>query len=565
MEFICGARRARDCPPYQNKSITKYKTMRSVIFATSVCAAFAAFAVPTVFVNEDNQHFYERPEDEMSVAGCQALVDFYAEAGGVKGMLFCVNMQRALYDSNVWERFRDIENGTRYVAGLRLLAERKVDNFAVWLDRAHERGMEAWLTMRMNDSHGLKEAANGISCTHATWPSEMWRAHPEWRRAPWRLERSWEGSYNYAIPEVYAHHMALVKEIFAKWGDRMDGLELDWLRWGFFFKPGFEVEGRAILTRFVKEVRALADETEKRTGRHIRLAHRVPSNPESALNCGFDVAAWKKAGCVDMLTLSLFCGGNDFALPVQIWREIVGEDTWINYCASDEVSTRIGSRAGAGSYSTKEFFYGSAAAALARGVNGIYTFNECYLYSSPKDKGRAVLKQYLPIVGDEEALTRVKRRFAVSCSGMILPGESLRTVLPIPLKQNLIGMDMGRMEEKITVRLDAGKEAAGSRVQLQLAFDEATDLAALGKPEVRVNTTIVPCTGSGKIDMSRNDKNNIWQIFPDWPRDAACYLIYDVPAEVLHPTFNAIELLPPQIAGSLVWASLEITPAEKAK
>lgn len=538
--------------------------MKIITLATLFTASTVFAAAPTVFVNEDNQHFYERPDAEMSVEGCQALVDFYAAAGGVKGMLFCVNLQRALYDSQVWERFRDIEGDSRYLNGLRLLAARKVDNFAVWLDRAHERGMEAWLTMRMNDSHGLKEAVKGMPSRLAKWHSKMWSDHPEWRRAPYRSERSWEGSYNYAIPAVYAHHLALVKEIFAKWGERMDGLELDWLRWGFFFKPGSEVEGRAILTRFVKEVRALADETERRTGRHIRLAHRVPTNPESALNCGFDVAAWKKAGCVDMLTLSLFCGGNDFAVPIALWRGLVGEDTWINYCVSDETSTRPGWRTGSGSFSNKAFFYGGAAAALARGANGIYTFNECYLYSNPKDKGRELLKTYLPIVGDQEALAKVLRRFGTSSSNMI-PGESTRSVLPIPLKLPFMGMDMGRMEENITVRLDAGKVLPGSRVRLELAFDAATNPAALGKPEVRVNTVIVPCSGAGKIDMSRVNLKNEWQMFADWPRDAGCYLTYDVPVEVLHPTFNAVELMPPQIPGSLVWASFTITPPEKVQ
>jgi hypothetical protein len=294
--------------------------VRGVSAFLSILSLSALAAAPAVYVNEDNEHFYERPEEEMSADGCRKLVDFYADAGGVKGMLFCVNMQRA----------------------------------------------------------------------------------------PWRLERSWEGSYNYAVPEVYEHHLALVREIFARWGDRMDGLELDWLRWGFFFKPGFEVEGRALLTKFVKEVRRLADEAGRRSGRRIRLAHRVPTNPESAFNYGFDVAAWKKAGCVDMLTLSLFCGGNDFSLPV-----------------------------------------GGDADALARGANGVYLFNECYLYSNPPGKGR--------------------------------------------------------------------------------------------------------------IDTSRVDAKNVWQIFDDWPRGAACYLVYDVPAELLHPTFNAIELLPPRIPGSLVWASLDLS------
>lgn len=542
-------------PPCGGASPARPPALAVALFAASAALA----AAPTVFVNEDNQHFYERPDEEMSVAGCQALVDFYADAGGVKGMLFCVNLQRALYDSDVWERFRDIEGESRYLNGLRLLSARKVDNFAVWLDRARARGLEAWLTMRMNDSHGLKEAAQGMPSRLAKWHTKMWEAHPEWRRAPYRPERSWEGSYDYAVPEVYAHHLALVREIFAKWGDRMDGLELDWLRWGFFFRPGFEVEGRAVLTRFVRDVRALADEAERRTGRRIRLAHRVPTNPESALNCGFDVAAWKRAGCVDMLTLSLFCGGNDFSLPVDVWRGLVGDGTWINYCVSDETSTRPGWRTGSGSYGAKALFYGGAAAAFARGADGVYTFNECYLYSNPKGRGRELLKAYLPVVGDPDALARVPRRFATSSSNMI-PGEPTRGVLPIPLKLPFMGMDMGRMEENVTVRLDAGKVLPGSRVRLELAFDAATDPARLGRPEVRVNTARVPCTGAGTVDASRVDPKNDWQIFADWPRDAGCYLVYDVPAEVLHPTFNAVELMPPQIPGALVWASLSVTP-----
>lgn len=87
-------------------------------------------------------------------------------------------MQRALFDSDVWERFRDIRDQlpTPYPAHLQLLSERGIDHFKVWLERAAERGVEGWLTMRMNDSHGLKETAIGdTSCVCYARATEYWK------------------------------------------------------------------------------------------------------------------------------------------------------------------------------------------------------------------------------------------------------------------------------------------------------------------------------------------------------------------------------------------------------
>ena len=184
-----------------------------------------------LYVNQDNHQFYLHRAEDMTEAGCEELVDYYGSTGSVKGILFCTNVQRALYDSDVWERFRDIDDPDPLVKNLRLLAQRKVDQFGVWLRRCREIGIEGWLTMRMNDCHGLDCVYHGrTDIWICKWPSEMWRKHPELRRAPYRSERSWEGAYNYLLPEVQEHHLALVREILDKWKRDMYGLELDWNR-----------------------------------------------------------------------------------------------------------------------------------------------------------------------------------------------------------------------------------------------------------------------------------------------------------------------------------------------
>ena len=114
------------------------------ILAAAVVASSGALGAhaPRVWFNEDNEHFYGcHPPEDMTEEGCRNLVRTYAGFGEFKGILFCINMQRALYDSNVWERFKDQENPVRpgYPENLRRLSERGVDQFAVWLDETRRR------------------------------------------------------------------------------------------------------------------------------------------------------------------------------------------------------------------------------------------------------------------------------------------------------------------------------------------------------------------------------------------------------------------------------------------
>ena len=167
----------------------------------------------TIYFNEDNHHFYgAHPPEDMSLEGIQCLVDYYAEGTQVAGILFCTNVQRALFDSKVWEHFWDdydpelgedqpALNRTHGVKNHLLLRERGLDQHAIWLERCKHHGIEGWLTMRMNDCHGLKETflhmldkecKVGAPGWIIHWPTKFWLEHPELHRAPYRMEQSWE-------------------------------------------------------------------------------------------------------------------------------------------------------------------------------------------------------------------------------------------------------------------------------------------------------------------------------------------------------------------------------------
>jgi len=137
-----------------------------------------------IHMNEDDAHFCMcHPAEDMTVEGLQRLVDYYAHQTQVAAVLFCVCLQKALFDSKTMEplydgydpdggpdqpllemlapKYREIvpgDHARNWVHNMWLLNRgRGIDHFKVWLARCRHHGIEGWLTVRMNDAHGLQE------------------------------------------------------------------------------------------------------------------------------------------------------------------------------------------------------------------------------------------------------------------------------------------------------------------------------------------------------------------------------------------------------------------------
>jgi len=515
----------------------------------------------TIYFNQDNHHFYGyHPAEDMTAEGVDRLVDFYAQGTQLRGLLFCVNVQRALFPSKVWETFwngYDPEKGenqpaarrTHGVHNLWLLEQRGIDQFERWLARSRHHGIEGWLTMRMNDSHGLVEHARKDPLPHALeeWPGTFWREHPELRRAPYRWERSWEGSFDYSKPEVREHHLKLIAELFERYD--MFGLELDWMRWGMMFAPGHEEKGREILTEFVREARKLADAAEKRLGHPIQLAHRLPADPQSCLALGYDLITWAREGLADMVTLSSFCGATHFDYSIDIWRSMVGEKVKILALAEPAVYS-----SGQGVMS-HEFLFGSAASALHRKADGIYIFNECYRESDEPE----LLLEELNGAGDLETLKKMNRRHVFTHPQVCAPGEPKRSLLPIPLRHTSQDTDFGRWDKNISLRIGLGPKPETGRAILRLGFSPAAP--SLNNMGVRVNTTLIsPCLPVCWESRSENWARRVTSAYSQVPPSATMTYWYEIPLDVLFDGVNLVEFEPPDADGKLEWAEIILLP-----
>ncbi|MBI2302644.1 MAG: hypothetical protein HYU66_27375 [Armatimonadetes bacterium] len=172
-------------------------------------------------------------------------------------------------------------------------------------------------------------------------------------------------------PEVRDHFLALAVELLE--GSDLDGLELDWMRFGYHFPVGRELAGGAMLTEWLGEVRRHGNRAAQRLGHPVRLGVRVPSTPETARRLGLDGAAWAKAGLVDLVVPTPFWQTTEFDMPLDVWKRLL-EGTGATLAGGLEVRYQSW-RGGPAPLVTPEVAAGLATNVLAGGADAVYLFN----------------------------------------------------------------------------------------------------------------------------------------------------------------------------------------------
>ena len=489
--------------------------MKHTLTAAALLAGLTSAALaegPMLIINEDNDHYFKKRPELMTVAALQAYIDQFAGTK-VTHFFMCPNGQRTSYRSSVHEAIWDEVGGAMptnvWCRNAKLLHDRGIDPYRVWISRCREKGISPWITMRMNDVHF-------VTTTNYFRNTNYWRNHPELWRVPHATSGNWtDYAFDYSKAEVRAYHLALVRELLERYDT--DGLELDWMRFGYHLTPGKEKEQAFILTDFTRQVRQLADAAALTRGHAIRLAARIPSHPDAAAGLGMDGLAWARQGLTDVLVVSPFFSTSDFDIPVELWRERLGA-----LAAKIPVVPAIDN--GTSSYpgaprleNDLAMYYGWAAALRHRGAESFYLFNTVY---HPLDK-----PSYRPLIEkglEAEKLQKSLRRFPVAyrdtvpkgfANGAQLPRTTDRTAaftIPIGKKPStgkiavVIGLadKPGVRDTVLAARLNgeaaafvtdlAAPQKYGGKTARALRFDFTSEACCDGANDVEV----VPVTGA---------------------------------------------------------------------
>jgi len=203
-----------------------------------------------IYNQDDTEFFTTRAPKDVTGEAVDKWVDGLAEAG-VGTLVSCVCAMTANYRSKVWEtRYARYDPdgpddqpvlkhlGKGRIGGTRrwLASEKKLADLGINLHqrafaRCRTHGIGAWASIRMNDVHDCPLPDSPLLSTF--YKTQRDRGH---LRVPYRLGSWQDRALDWARPEVRDHYMKIVREVL----DTLDleGLELDWMRFGYHFQPG---------------------------------------------------------------------------------------------------------------------------------------------------------------------------------------------------------------------------------------------------------------------------------------------------------------------------------------
>jgi hypothetical protein len=501
---------------------------RLVVGLVLVTMLPAGAAERGLIINEDNSHFFTtRAAEDMTLTGLHAFVDQYADTR-VSHLFLCPNAMRASFKSAtrdaIWELGKQKMPPPGilqlWISNAQLLHEKGLDPYAIWIARAREKGISPWLSMRMNDVHESPDETNFM---HSTF----WRENPQFWRAPHSTSGSWvDRALDYGHPEVRAHAMDFIKELLERYD--MDGLELDWMRFGWHFKAGEEAEGAEILTTFVREVRQLTQGWSEKRGHPILLGARVPAHPDAARGLGMDGVRWAREGLVDMLVPAPFWTTTDFDIPVELWRTQLG-------AGADRVVLAPGIEYNSRAYSGGNAIAndlaatrGFAASAWYRGADQIYLFN--YMDSQTRPVSAANYKVLLQQGLGLDLVSSLPRRHIQTYRDTVPAGFPSGAVLPAEGEEASFTMHIGSKSSAATVTFLIG-----------LAQRD-------GVAEALYTATVngVPCEVGTNVSEPGN--------FPG----AARAIAFACPLEAVRDGANSVVVKQPQ-GQQIVWAEMRVT------
>ena len=328
-----------------------------------------------------------------------------------------------------WPEAEGLEYVRWMADNTKALLDKGINIIELLAERAHQRGMQFWPTLRMNDIH---EDDTG---RWEVYRSNFKREHPELLiGSPYPIRHGYGYSqddftwaFDFTHEEVRDRKLGLILETCEKYD--IDGFELDFQRGHWYFKDGKEKEGIPLMTDFMRKIRKGTTEIMERKGKRFILMLRVPPNTGRCLDVGLDVPSWIREELGDIFVLmdgGYFDMGADIRGFVEMARG---------------TQCRIGGglerRSKGYGYAGNEMLYAAASSYWHQGASCIYLFNyDCHrqLYGTLPYTPAEV--QILNEIHDPERIVRKNKLYCVTVDITLrTPNEGGKMPLPCELEK----------------------------------------------------------------------------------------------------------------------------------
>jgi len=431
-------------------------------------------SVNTPFLNEAAE---KEPFTEESM---YPFVDQYGDTQ-IKALAFDVFCQYSATPSKIWTdsialHDRRTENGVevhydRYeYKGIYQWYAHGIDPYDVWFRRCRQRGMEAWLSVRMNDCHCPDETACFLR-------SDFFY---EAREKGWMVGDAYgyyRYCFDYAVPEVRRRMLDYIAEQLDRYD--VDGLEMDFMREIICFDYQNCPDKVEIMNGFMREAARIAAAAGEKWGHTIKRIVRLPREIDQCLVYGFDPETWVKEGLVDHINVTPRWETCDNDMPIAYWKEKI---------PGAEISAGIETlclRNDSGlTQADADVVNGLAAAYISQGADAVYLYNyymnpygRTNLHKTNVSEFRKRTDTVIRRCGSGKTVFSSPRRHIITFQDIAPAGYD--RIKPLPMKTEAGG--------KREISLPVGYAAPSSQARLILGF-------STGSPEtMRISVNGTEC------------------------------------------------------------------------
>jgi len=386
--------------------------------------------------------------------------------------------------------------------------EQGTDGLKMAVNYCKKNNIEIFVSIRMNDTHDGSPRYG-----HLLMPK--WKKdHPELALGVLGKKQKYgrHTAMDYEHQEVRDMAFNICQELCQNYD--VDGIELDFLRHFFFFKPfamGKDCgnKERDLMTGLVRRVRKMTEKVGLERGRPMLLAVRVPDSVELSEAAGLDITRWMEEGLIDILISSGYWRFNPWEESAKLGQKY---DIPVYACIPE---SRFIDREARKLRNTMEAYRGRVMNVWNSGVDGVYLFN---FFSRPHNlfsdwsafrdpEALKTLDKVFTTGGRTYAVKDIKKRFSRPerfinrqpfCS-------SRQPLVLAPNKSKTIKLQIGQEVEK--------DEAKGlvPNVTLRLKIKD------LDKAEdVQVKLNGAQLTGGKKVEGPQNIKETAKYYSYDW-------------------------------------------------
>ena len=327
------------------------------------------------------------------------------------------------------------------------LIDRGLDPLTVLIDRAHDKGMDFFASMRLGSYAGMDPAH--------------------------QLE---SGGRGWVHPEVRDHQYAVLEELATEY--LVEGIELDYAAppggGSWYFKDEDIPAYTPVMTEWVGKVSAMV---RGRRGESGQVGARVYPTEAINLSAGLDVRTWLAEGLLDYVVPMVYAHNMvDSNMPIDWLVQAAHEaNTSVFPMVQPDYYLENERRFHTREHASPSMMRAAFANLWDRGADGLYTW---FLKWPLSDTERGILTE----LGDPDLVKEANKHYLVGRKSPYSEGVGYDTPLPLVIERADTGTPHG-----IPFYVADDVEAASDRVREVLLKINVTDLLSADQFAIRLN------------------------------------------------------------------------------